>query len=245
MDAMCITSTLFEGLTMTTTTAVFERVYIWERPVRLYHWTTAVSVVVLAATGFIIGSPPAFMTTAEASGSQWFGLVRLTHFASGFIFTFAFLLRLYWFFAGNQYARWSNFLPLTPTLFKREAKQVLDVIETDLLQLKKQPLHVKGHNALAAWTYTAIFALTIFQMATGLALYAPMSGWWFPQVFAWIVPLMGGDAEVRMWHHLGMWVFSAFILVHVYLSLFHDYVEGQGEISSMISGVKFMPREKP
>ena len=32
---------------------------------------------VLTATGILIASPPALMTTADASTPQWFGLVRL------------------------------------------------------------------------------------------------------------------------------------------------------------------------
>ena len=62
--------------------SVFDRVYIWERPVRLYHWVTVVSMLVLIATGLIVGRPPAFMTTGDASASQWFGTVRFVHFAA-------------------------------------------------------------------------------------------------------------------------------------------------------------------
>ena len=58
--------------------------------------------------------------------------------------------------------------------------------------------------------------------------------------FAWIVPLMGGDMAVRQWHHLATWFFVAFSVVHIYLSIYHDYVEGHGEISSIVSGVKFI-----
>ncbi|MEZ5287389.1 MAG: hypothetical protein R2712_21830 [Vicinamibacterales bacterium] len=38
-------------------TMTFERVYIWERPVRLYHWVTAACVVLLTTTGLVIGHP--------------------------------------------------------------------------------------------------------------------------------------------------------------------------------------------
>jgi len=223
-------------------TTTFDRVYIWERPVRLYHWVTVLSVSTLIATGLVIGSPPAFLTAGDASAGRWFGTVRFLHFASGYVFLFAFVVRLYWMFMGNRYARWSNFLPVTPTLLKRQARQVWQVITTDLLELRVHPAEVRGHNALAAWTYTLVFLATAFQIVTGFGLYAPMSESWFPQLFAWVVPLMGGDGNVRLWHHLAAWFFIVFALVHVYLSVFHDAVEGEGEISSMIGGVKFYPR---
>ena len=225
---------------MTTTT--FDRVYIWERPVRLYHWATAACIVVLASTGLLIGHPVAILTSGDASASQWFGTVRFLHFSAAFVAIFAFVIRVYWMFAGNRYARWSNFLPITPKLFTAQFRQVREVVKVDLLQIRKEPLYVKGHNAAAAWTYTLFFALTAFQAATGLGLYAPMSHWWLPQLFTWVVPLMGGDANVRLWHHLAAWVFILFVFIHLYLSAYHDYVEGQGELSSMVSGAKFVPR---
>lgn len=225
------------------TATTFERVYIWERPVRLYHWVTVVSVLALVATGLVIGRPPAFMTTGDASAGQWFGTVRFVHFVAGYLFLFALVIRLYWMVMGNRYARWSNFLPVTPTLLRRQARQVWQVIITDLLELRVHPTDVKGHNALAAWTYTVVFLVSIIQIATGFGLYAPMSDAWLPQLFAWVVPAMGGDANVRIWHHLAAWFFIIFALIHVYLSVFHDAVEGEGEISSMIGGVKFYPRK--
>lgn len=225
---------------MTTTT--FDRVYIWEAPVRLYHWATAACMLVLIATGLLIGHPVAILTSGDASSSQWFGTVRFLHFSAAFVALFALVIRLYWMFAGNRYARWSNFLPVTPSLFKPQFRQALQVVKVDLFQVDVRPMHVKGHNAPAAWTYALFFALTLFQAVTGLGLYAPMSTWWLPQLFTWVVPLMGGDATVRLWHHAAAWIFILFVLIHLYLSLYHDYVEGTGEVSSMISGAKFVPR---
>jgi Ni/Fe-hydrogenase 1 B-type cytochrome subunit len=51
--------------------------------------------------------------------------------------------------------------------------------------------------------------------------------------------LMGGDANVRMVHHAATWFFVIFTMVHIHLAIYHDYVEGRGEISSMMSGSRF------
>jgi len=221
------------------TTTTFERVYIWERPVRLYHWVTVASVLVLAATGLLIGRPPAFLTAGDASASQWFGTVRFFHFAAGYVFLFAFVIRVYWMFAGNEYARWQNYYPVTPGWFRRQLQGVAQVIKVDVLQLQKEPVPVKGHNALAALSYGVVFLVSVFQVVTGFALYAPMSDAWLPGLFAWVVPMMGGDAHVRLWHHLAVWFFIVFSAIHIYFSLFHDVVEAQGEVSSMVSGSKY------
>ena len=227
----------------TTTPQLFHRVYVWEWPVRFYHWVTVASVAVLIATGLMIGTPPAFLSGGDASSQYWFGLVRLLHFSTAFIFMAVFLLRVYWMFAGNAHASWRAFLPITPTLFKRQVKEALQVVRIDILQLQLHPVDYLGHNALAAWSYVGIFAVTIVVSITGLALYAPMSGWWLPQLFTWVVPLMGGDQNVRFWHHLMTWAFVLFTLIHVYLAVFHEVVEAKGEISSMVSGTRFLDRK--
>jgi len=222
------------------TTATFRRVYVWELPVRLYHWVTVACMVALVATGLIMGRPPAIASGGEAFGAYWFGIVRFVHFVAGFVFFFAFVVRVYWMFAGNSHASWRNFLPITPTALKRQAREVAQVVRIDVLQIDKKPVDYLGHNALAAWSYAAMFAATIFVSATGFALYAPMSQAWLPRLFTWIVPLLGGDASVRFWHHAATWFFLLFTVVHVYLAVFHEVVEAKGEISSIISGSRFI-----
>ena len=39
-----------------------QRIYVWELPVRFYHWINFASVVVLAVTGYLIGNPPAIQS---------------------------------------------------------------------------------------------------------------------------------------------------------------------------------------
>ena len=226
---------------MATTTATFDRIYIWPRPVRLSHWATALSLVVLAATGLIIGRPPAFLAATDASASQWFGTVRFLHFAAGYVFVFALAIRVYWMFMGNQRRALEQLLSGDAEMGEeRQLLGVLRVLKVDILQITKEPDQIRGHNAMAALTYGVVFLASIFQVVTGFALYAPMSDARLPQLFAWVVPAMGGDGNVRIWHHLVTWFFIVFSLIHVYLSVFHEVVEAEGEISSMVSGLEVM-----
>jgi Ni/Fe-hydrogenase 1 B-type cytochrome subunit len=217
-----------------------QRVYVWEVPVRVYHWVNALCVVVLAATGYLIGSPIAIQRGTEASFSYWFGTIRFIHFTAAYLFFFNFLFRIYWGFAGNKYANWKNFI-----LYRKEqVQEVKEVLKIDVLQARGKPIDTIGHNALAGFTYFLSFIAFLFQAATGFAMYAAMSKGWFPHLFAWIVPLMGGDFAVRQWHHLFMWVFILFSIVHVYLVFYHDYVEGRGVLSSMAGGWKFIEKRE-
>jgi Ni/Fe-hydrogenase 1 B-type cytochrome subunit len=224
--------------------STIHRVYVWEFPVRLYHWVNALCIVALSVTGYVIGRPVTLPMLGEASFSYFFGWVRFVHFVAAFVFFFNFLARIYWGFAGNQYASWENFLPLTPARFGRQWREVRQVLKVDIFQARVQPMESIGHNALAGWTYFLVFLAFLFQSVTGFGLYAAMSASWMPHVFAWIVPLMGGDFAVRQWHHVMMWFFLIFAMVHVYLVFYHDYVEARGVISSMAGGWKFVDRRQ-
>jgi len=217
-------------------TPSIRRVYVWELPVRVYHWINAVCVLVLVATGLLIGNPLLPRVSQEASFSYTFGSVRFVHFVAAFVFFFNFVFRIYWGFVGNRYAHWRNFIPHR----RQQFQEVAEVLKVDILQATSKPLHSVGHNSLAGFSYFVLFLAFLFQCLTGFGMYAAMSDAWLPGLFAWFVPLSGGDFAVRQWHHLTMWFFVIFSLVHVYLVFYHDYVERRGVMSSMAGGWKFV-----
>lgn len=221
-------------------TTIMQRIYVWEMPVRIYHWVNFLCILILITTGYLIGAPLAIQSAREASFGYWFGTVRFLHFVAAFIFFFNFVFRIYWGFVGNAYARWNFFIPLRA----RQWREIIDVLKVDILQLKGEPIESIGHNALAGLTYFLTFLAFVFQSVTGFGMYSAMSRSWLPQLFAWVVPLMGGDFAVRQWHHVMMWFFVIFSMIHVYLVFYHDYVEGRGVISSMAGGWKFIERKE-
>jgi len=213
--------------------------YVWQLPVRFYHWLNALCIAVLCVTGYLIGNPIAMSSQSEASFSYWFGTVRFLHFLFSFIFFFNFLARIYWGFVGNKYAKWYNFIPFK----KRQWTEIFNVIRVDILQLKNMKVDTIGHNSLASLTYFITFLIFLMQSLTGFGMYAAMSVSWFPKMFAWIVPLLGGDLLTRQIHHILMWVFVIFAMIHIYLVFYHDYIERRGVTSSMIGGWKFIEEE--
>jgi len=214
--------------------------YVWELPVRYFHWINVVSIVVLSVTGFIIGNPPAIQSAAEASQGYWFGTVRFIHFAFAYLFLFNFIMRIYWGFAGNRYANWRNFIPYS----KRHWKDMWEVIKVDILQVKDAENPNLGHNALASLTYFLIFIAFLIQVFTGFGIYAKMSNSWFASLFLWVPSLLGGDIATRYIHHLMMWFFILFAMIHIYLVFYHDYIERNGIASSIIGGWKFWAKDK-
>src|SRR5574340_952805 len=89
------------------------RVYVWEAPVRVTHWLIALSIVVLAVTGFYIGRP--FIIVSGPAGQHFvMGTMRVIHFYAAIVFIAALTARVAWMFLGNTYARWDKFLPVKP-----------------------------------------------------------------------------------------------------------------------------------
>ena len=220
-------------------TVRLRRVYVWQWPVRFFHWINALCIFILAVTGYLIANPPVLLSAAEASNSFWFGTNRFIHFATAYIFLSALIMRLYWAFAGNKYASWRNFIPIN----RKFVDKIGRVLKHDILLLKSREDLAVGHNALAGFSYFIFFLLTIIMVFTGFGLYAQSSSWFLPKLFSWVPPLLGGDYPTREIHHATMWLLIVFIIIHLYLVFFHDQYEGRGETSSMISGYKFIEEE--
>ncbi len=214
------------------------RVYVWELPVRICHWLMALSIVALIITGILIGNPLAIQSQAEASQSFWFGSIRFTHFLAAYVLLGVIIVRVYWAFVGNKYASWRALIPRNSRFWRRIGR----VLKTDIF-LMKGHYECIGHNALAGFSYFILFLLIVLMFITGFGMYADMTTWWLPKSFIWVQDLFGGDFAVREIHHLTMWLFVVFIVVHLYLVLYHDQFEARGETSSMMNGYKFVEVE--
>jgi len=215
------------------------RVYVWELPVRIYHWLNALVIIALIITGFLIGNPPALQSSREAAQQFTMGYIKTIHFIAAYIFFFNFLFRIYWGFAGNKYSGWKNFIPTNKKFFR----EMWQVFKIDILMLKGREHLSVGHNTMAGFIYFFTFIAFLIQCITGFGLYASMSDFWFAGLFAWVPAFTGGDIILRQIHHWTMWIFILFAVIHVYLVFYHDYVEGRGEISSMGGGWKFIEEE--
>ncbi len=222
----------------------FKRVLVWELPVRIFHWINVLCVFVLTLTGFIIADPPAILSNVEATNLHTFGVVRFIHFTAAYIFFFNMILRIYWSFVGNRFASWKSFWPFT----KKRWKNFKHVLKVDVLLKNEKEHDLKnisiGRNSVASLSYVVLFLLALVQVFTGFDLYADTATWWLPKMFNWVSPLFGGDFAVRQVHHIAMWGFIFFTLVHVYLVFYHDWLEGRGEVSSMFGGYKFVRAER-
>lgn len=211
--------------------------FVYEWPVRLWHWVNALCVVVLAVTGYYIGNPLLPNMPGEASQSFFIGYVRFAHFTAGYVFAIGILARLYWAFAGNQYARHL----LVPDLFSGQTwRECWDLAKYYLLLDRQKRLYV-GSNPLDQVAVLLLFTLpAIFLIFTGFALYGEGTGHgsWQYLLFGWVLDLFGGSQWVRTWHRVAMWAMVCYVIIHVYLAIREDVVSRQSYISTMISGYR-------
>ena len=78
-------------------------VFVYEWPVRLWHWVNAALIMTLIVTGWFIASPLPTMNFAEATHQFVMGYNRFIHFACGQLLTVAFAGRVYWALVGNPH----------------------------------------------------------------------------------------------------------------------------------------------
>ncbi len=213
---------------------LYGRRYVWQLPVRLAHWTNAAAFVALFITGLYMAAP-VLAPNGEAYRNFVMGRMRQVHFVAGYFLLFGYLLRVYWFYLGNNYSR-SGF----PFVWRKDWWDDLRAQAWQYLRLERGHVHL-GHNALAGLAYTVfVIALGWMQILTGFALYSEdRPGGFWDHVAGWLIPLFGGSYGVRMWHHTVAWAFPVFLILHLYVVAFDAHQYRNDLITSIISGYKF------
>jgi Ni/Fe-hydrogenase 1 B-type cytochrome subunit len=210
------------------------RVYVWELPVRISHWFIFLPIVALSFTGYYIHNP---FIVARSSTTYLMATMRFIHVVAGFVFLSAFLLRLYWFFKGNNWSNWRAFVPI-----RRRQWRGMGGMVAYYSFLRKDLAYYVGHNALAAVTYLFMFTLMLIEIITGLTLYTQVRGKWaLGWLFGWI-PGVIDIQHIRLAHFCIMFAFFAFVIHHVYSAVLVSWEERNGLIESIFTGYKFVPK---
>ena len=211
-------------------------VYVYEVPVRLWHWINAASILVLSLTGYLIASPlPS--PGGEASDHFMMGYIRFVHFAAGYVLAIGLLGRIYWAFVGNYYARELFWVPLFQWAYWEDVWAMIKWYGF----ASPRPGQYIGHNPLARFAMFFVFLVPCIAMVlTGFAMYSEgqQPGTWYEGLFGWVIPLFGQSQDVHTWHHLGMWWILCFIMIHVYAAVREEILGRASMASTMLSGYR-------
>ena len=231
---------LVEGATEVKTPA--EKVYVYEAPLRLWHWFNALCIVVLCVTGYLIGTPLPSVP-GEASFNYSFGYVRMIHFGAGQLLAIAFLYRIAWAFMGNHHAH-QLFLP--PFWSPKWWGEVWHEVRWYAF-MEATPKKYIGHNPLAQLAMFLMFLIPLLTgICTGFALYAEGQGidsWWY-MAFGWVFTVLGDSFWVHTVHHVNMWIIIVFAMIHIYVAVREDIMSRQSLVSTMISGWRFFKDDR-
>lgn len=203
---------------------------------RLFHWVMVVCVLVLFFTGLYIGDPgynslvgeePTYAVNSLLSMS----LIRKIHFITAYVLTISVLLKIYGWII-NPADR------LMPRFHKKKFWEglVWGVKHYLFMPHEERPYL---RNSLARFSYFLIYVALILIIITGfsmLAMIDPTSIW--GKLFL-PINLLFTEYQIHQIHHILAWIFIVFMVVHMYMAFRSDYMEQDGEISSMISGYKF------
>ena len=211
-----------------------QTVYVYEAPVRAWHWITAAAMVVLIDTGYFIGRP-FLQLPGDDRDLFLMGYVRFAHFVAGYVLAVGLVGRLFWACVGNVHAR-QLFTP--PLLDGRWWSEVFFELRWYFF-LEDKPKKYVGHNPLAMCMMFFIFFLgSLFMIATGFALYGEGAGagHWADLGFGWVLPALGGSQMVHGLHRLVMWIQICFIIIHIYAGIREDIMSRQSIVSTMLNG---------
>lgn len=208
----------------------YKSYHIWSWTLRIFHWTFAISIIILIFTGLIINNPPVLSSFTVEKANFFFSNVRHLHFIAGYFLISAMILRLYLLFFGNKYEKIADFIPIN----KQNFKSLIHTIKY-YLYLTPHSEGAKGHNVLAGTIYVLTFLVSLIMILTGLYMLYPETGW----IKSLGSFLFGTQQSARALHYLLFWFFPIFILTHLYILVWHEIREPEGLISSIVSGKKF------
>jgi Ni/Fe-hydrogenase 1 B-type cytochrome subunit len=208
--------------------------YVWEWPVRIFHWAVVASLLVLTVTGLYLHGPYLIATGPRA----WvMGTTRFVHELCGFVLIAALVLRYYWFFTGNQWAHWRAWLPLKLDQWRNVKSMILYYT---FIHHNLEP--EIGHNALAGCTYVVIMTMLVWECISGLVLYSAVVGSSTLSLLVGWIPRIIDIQYVRLSHYFIMFLFMAFVIHHVYSALVVSLKLRNGLMESIFTGRKFIPR---
>ena len=218
-------------------------IYVYQIPVRIWHWLHALSIAALIITGYFIANPLPSVS-GEASDHFVMGTLRLVHFSAAFVFAIGLFVRFYLALVGNEYARE---LLIVPVWRGEWWRRVWHELKFYAFLTRKTSKNI-GHNPLAQlFMWMINIALALFMVCTGFALYSQGTGAgsWADTLFGWVFVLEASSQTVRMWHLLGMWLMLVFIIIHIYMVVRADFVSRQNGASVIISGWRTFKDDGP
>lgn len=231
-----------------------EYVFVWSRNIRLFHWINVIAITLLICIGSIILNAKLFGVSTDGKI-----LLKTMHVIVGYVFAINLMFRLLIGFIGKTHERWGKVLPFNKG-FTRELSE---------FKQNKNSAY-KGHNPAGKLMVFSLLFLMLMQVISGLVIagtdiYYPPFGKYFVQSIAAdkqklnvIKPYSKDNVDETAYKNMRA-LRTPFIAVHVYSFygllfliplhilgvLVAERKEKTALVSAMITGYKYLPKDKP
>jgi len=229
---------------------------------RSIHWVNVLSMIVAVITGLYIADPYYQALISESAVDKYvMAWNRWGHFIVAIIFDVTSIIVAYLFF----FSRFEKpILKVLPT--GKNIKEFFEVL-LNLVTLNRRKNFDSTHSDSFNTVYFAIFHILLaWMLLTGLQMYVhglasgeSSIGTWWPAmlhlVTDWTIPVssmihsgeganMASIMEVRISHHLTMWLLLTWVAFHIYYQVWRTIFWKEGDIGIVVSGTKFVKEEK-
>lgn len=217
--------------------------YVFELPIRLWHWSMVLAIMVLVPTGYIIGKPWHSLD-GDPTFLFYMGFTQMAHYIAAFVLIIGFIVRIGFALMGNSISRQIFIIPVWSIAWWQDL--VSDI--RWYLFLDKEPKAHMGHNPLAQLGMFYCCIMLMFMILTGLGMYAQSTG---SKIFQPLYAILnfvyytgGNGIDLHNWHRLGMHLLMAFVFIHIYMVIREEIMGKTSLVTTMFNGFRYLRRLK-
>lgn len=213
---------------------------------RWIHWSNALAIVVCAVTGLYIADP-----YYVAHVSMLMAWNRALHLYAAMVLDVSMILIAYLYFFSTTPAGpdgLGRVADLRPT--RRNLVRLQEAFLNVVMLNRRKRFDSARPDPLNTLFFILLHLMVLFQLLTGLQLYvegltdsmSSVGAWWPHLCHAltnWTLPVFGGPAGVRWWHHLMLYPIVGWTALHIYYEVWRAVMWREGDVSIMFGGSKW------
>lgn len=214
---------------------------------RIVHWVNVFSIVAAVITGLYIGHPYYQSMIADPAVHKFvMAWNRWIHFIGAILLDVTSIVVAYLYFFSRFEKPYKKLIP-NPDNVKEFCEVVIN-----LATLNRRKKFDSSHSDSFNTVYFTIMHLMLaWMLLTGLQMYvhglesgySSIGSWWpwmLHTVTDWTIAVTGGTLmDVRISHHITMWLIVAWVMFHIYYQVWRTIFWKEGDIAIVIGGVKF------
>lgn len=225
----------------------YKRIERMTKTMRIIHWVNVVAIVAAVVTGLYIAHPYYETYVSDPAVDKYvMAWNRLIHFIGAILVDVTSIWVAYLYVIGDKERPWTKIIPT-----KRNVTQFKEVILNALTLNRRKKFDTTEMDSFNAVWFAIMHILLAWMLFTGLQLYvhglasghSAIGSWWpwmLHAVTDWTIPVCGGTLmDVRIAHHISMWLIVVWVVCHVYVQIWRTIYWQEGDIAIAFGGSKF------